>query len=184
MKTASFVLAVLALAAPDAPARACDTSPNVNFSCCDEPTRWAQRYSARDARLAVTTRSGDVTLVLTNEVVAVQLSDRVLRKVKRETRREQDEAEYSVLARAIKTVVLTSVRAVLSHSAECSIADLSDVKYSQGRLVFTTEEGDRIFENVSVNDTDVMRDFSEADARAFVREFRRSKERSRQVSIR
>lgn len=82
-----------------------------------------------------------------------------------------------MLARTIKTAVLTSVRSALDHSIECSIREVSDVEYRRGRLIMTTGDGDRLFENVEISDQDMMEGFSETDARAFVREFRRLKHR-------
>lgn len=125
--------------------------------------------------MAIVTEDDDAMLLITNEVVAVQLSDRVLRKVRRELRREENADDDNALAHAIKAVVLSGVRALLDHSAECSIRDLRDVEYRHGCLVFTTEDGESLFEDMNVDDQDVMRSFSESNARAFVREFRRVK---------
>jgi len=178
MRTATLVLATLALLpAQGALAHGHIQSPTVHSSCCESPARWADRQDPRDARLAIVTEDDDAMLVLTDEVVAVQLSDRVLRKVRRELRREEDADDDNVLAHAIKAVVLNGVRALLDHSAECSIRDLRDVEYRHGRLVFTTTAGKPVFEDMNVDDEDVMRGFSESSARAFVREFHRVKDR-------
>jgi hypothetical protein len=110
--------------------------------------------------------------------VAVQLSDRTLRDVRRELRDKEDE-EDNALARAVMAVVMSGVRSLLDHSAECPIRDLRDVEYRHGRLVFTTEDGEQMFSNMDVNDCEVMEGFSGDDARAFVREFHRAKDRTR-----
>jgi hypothetical protein len=179
MKTRLLVVAVLALlAAPNTPARAhAAVCSHFHSSCCSPPARWSSRYNTHDARLAITTQNGDVTLVLTDDHVAMQLSDRVLRKVRRELRDKQDDGEDNVLAETIKTVVISTVRALLDHSVECSVRDLRDVSYRQGRLVFTTEGGKQIFDSVDVSDQDVLESFSESDAQLFVREFHRCKGR-------
>ena len=176
MRTSTLVIAALALfPAQGAHAHEHLSSPTVNSSCCESPARWADRQDPRDARLAITTESDDAMLVLTDEVVAVQLSDRVMRKVRREFRRQEDEDNDNALAHAIKTAVLSGVRALLDHSAECPIRDVRNVEYRSGRLVFTTESGKPLFGNMNVDDRDVMCGFSESDAKAFVREFRRAK---------
>lgn len=179
MKSTVFVVAISAiLAAQAAPtaARACDKGDfNVHGSTFDAPARWASRQDPRDARIAITTRDGKAMLILTDDAVAAQLSDRIIHKIDRKLRNEQDEGEDNVLARTIKTAVLTSVRSALDHSIECSIRDVSDVEYRHGRLIMTTEDGDRLFERVEISDRDMMENFSETDARAFVREFRRLK---------
>jgi len=53
------------------------------------------------------------------------------------------------------------------------------VRYRDGRLILVTEDGDRIFEDLDINDHEVLEGFAEHDARAFVREFRRVKELDR-----
>lgn len=182
MKT---VVPILALAAasllpglpglPGAPVAAAS-----GLSCCEQPLRWAPRHDTDEARLAITTEDGDVTLVLTSKVVAFQLSDRTFHKVDRELHQKRDEAEDdNPLAEAFVAAVLGGVRAMLDHSAECRIRDLRSVDYRDGELVFVTEDGERVFEDMEINDTEVAGGFSPEDARAFVREFRRLKNRDR-----
>jgi hypothetical protein len=179
MKRASLALAVFALLAAPA-AFACDhdrSHATFHMTDWEGPVRWAERYDPSEAHLAITSRNGKATLLITDQVVAMQLSDRAFRKIQRKLRAEWDAEEDHVLARAIKTAVIKGVTALLDHSAECSIDDLRDVDYRHGRLVIVTEDGDRLFDEVEVEDEDVTSAFSERDARAFVREFRRLKSR-------
>jgi coenzyme F420-reducing hydrogenase beta subunit len=53
---------------------------------------------------------------------------------------------------------------VLRRSLEIPIDDVRSVDYRNGRLVITTEDDDRVFDHVEVNDTDVMESFSRRDA--------------------
>jgi len=181
MKFPALALAVLALLPAQQGVADADrgSTINVNSSCCDPPTRWAPRHDVRDARLAINSERGEAILLLTDRVVAVQLSDRVLRKLDRKMKQEQKEDESNILAQTLKTAVLSSVRALLDHSAECSIRDVKRVDYQRGRLIITAHNGERLFEDLEVDDRDVMEDFSESDARAFVREFDRLKRRTR-----
>jgi hypothetical protein len=155
-----------------------DAKPTIHSTCCDEPARWAARHDSRDARLAITTEDGAATLLLTSEVAAVQLSDRMMRDTRRKLKAEKDGDEDNVLERAIKTAVIGGVRALLDHSAECPVRELKSVDYRDERLIFTALDGKRVFDDIDVNDRDVMTGFSERDAKAFVREFRRLKARS------
>jgi len=178
MKTAAFVLLLLALVpAQDALAH---RHGRVHFgsdhSCCDPPAHFASRHDLGTAHLAITTEDGSANLVLTRRVVAVQLSDRVLHKLDREIRQEKDEDD-GFLADVIKSAVLGSVRSLLDHSFECPIYEVRDAEYRNGRLILTTEDGDRLFDGLDVNDEEVLANFSERDARAFVREFNRLKGR-------
>ena len=149
----------------------------MHASCCSPPVHWRARHDVSAARFAIVTRDGDATLLLTDRAVAVQLSDRAMHRVIRELRDEQEEYEDNVLARSIKSVVLSGVRALLDHSAECRLRDIDDVACKDGRLIITTIGGDGIFENLDVHDSDVMSAFSAEDARAFVREFQRLRAR-------
>jgi hypothetical protein len=154
---------------------------HVNLGSCEisEPVEWGARHDLGRARFAMLTEDRAVALLLTRDLVAVQFSDRTLRKLDREIAREREEDEDNVIAQAIKGAVLGGVRALLDHSLECPIDELRDVRYRHGRLILITEDGDRIFEDLRVDDQDVLECFSERDAQAFVRAFRVAKERDR-----
>jgi hypothetical protein len=179
MRLGLLLMIALAAATPTAPTVALGfESPSISTSCCDPPVHWMPRHDSRDARKAITTESGDAMVVLTERVVAVQLSDRTIHKMKREFRKEKED-EDNIIASAIKNAVMSTVETFLDRSAEVSVRDLRDVSYRDGRLVFTTEDDDPIFEKIDINDEPMMRGFSEVDARAFVQEFRRVKAKTR-----
>jgi hypothetical protein len=155
---------------------------DVTIGSCQvrEPLAWGPRHDLGHARFAILTEDHGAALVLTRELVAVQLSDRALRKLDREIAREKNEDEEDgLIAQVIKSAVLGGVRALLDHSLECPIEELRDVRYRDGRLVLITEDGDRIFDGLDINDHEVLAGFSEHDALAFVQEFRRAKQRGR-----
>ncbi len=180
MKTFIPALAILAaLAAPGAPEASCRGPACSNLSLGDPPARLASRYDTRDARIAITPETGEAVLLLTDDVVALQLSDRTLHRIWRKMKDEEKEGPDAVLAHVFKVAVFSSVRALLSSSAEIPVRDLRDVEYRNGRLVFTTKNGERVFGHVRVNDRDMMAGFAESDARLFVNEFHRVQARTR-----
>jgi hypothetical protein len=154
---------------------------HVNIGSCEvgAPVEWGPRHDLARARFAMITEDRAAALVLTRDLVAIQLSDRTLRELDRKIAREKDDEDDGVIADAIKGAILGSVRALLDHSLECPIEDLRDVRYRDGRLILIAEDGGRIFDGLDVNDHEVLAGFAEHDALAFVREFRRAKERSR-----
>lgn len=171
------VLATTVLLAPPALARdrgECQTSLDVGSSI-EWPARWAPRHDTRLTRYAITSRDGAVSLLLTSSAVAFQFSDDKMGRIERKLRDEQFDDEDSDLGSAIKTAVLAGVRVLLKHSAECPVRELRDVDYRGGRLVFVTRSGDRVFDQLQMNDEDLAAAFPEQEARAFVREFRRLK---------
>ncbi|HEU0080138.1 MAG TPA: hypothetical protein VFQ76_20995 [Longimicrobiaceae bacterium] len=181
MKAAAALLLLPLLAVPARAVEAQDHGTRISVSTGsddDSPGRLAPRRHPRDARAAIATRAGKVALLLTRDAVAMQLTERGLRDIGRDMDEDMDE-EDGFLAGVIQAAVRSSVTTMLKRSVEYPVSELRDVDYRGGRLVFTGEDGERVFENVTVNDTDVMESFSDADARAFVREFRRLKAATR-----
>jgi uncharacterized protein (DUF2252 family) len=178
MKRFALVLALLALLPASramAGSRCCSDFPCLS-GVCDGPTHFARRHDTNAARLAITTRDGEAVLLLTDQVVAIQLTDKTLHRVGHELRDGCDDIDNAV-GHAIKTAVVGVIRDVLDHCAECPIRDLRDVDYRDGKLVFTTQDGQHVFADFDVHDRNVMTEFNPDDAREFVRDFRRMKGR-------
>jgi len=176
----ALVTLLLAALLPAGAALAHDRHGHVgSVNGCDvrPPVEWGERHDLDRARFAALTEDRTAALVLTREVVAIQFSDRTLRKLDRAMAREREDGEDNVLAQAIKGAVLGSVRALLDHSLECPVDALRDARYRAGRLELITADGDRVFEDLEIDDQAVLASFSPADARAFVDEFRRLKGR-------
>jgi len=185
MKTALqntvMILALLATV-PAASALACDRDDHVtsDFNIdCDGPVHWADRHVG-DTRYTMTTTGDEVTLVLTDRVVAMPLSDHVLHKIDRKLKaaRDRDEEEGGLLGHTIKVAVLSGVSSLLDHSAEIPLDQVKSVDYRDGRLRILTYDGRHLFEKTHVHDENVLESFHERDAMAFVREFQRAKARA------
>lgn len=134
------------------------------------PVEWGPRHDARRSRLEIVTEDGTVSLLITDDRVAMQLSDRTMRRIERKIERERDDDEDSAIGVAIRDAVLGGVRALLRRSLECPIDELRDARVRNGRLELIDRHGHRIFDGVEVNDRQVMESFSESDLRAFLRE--------------
>lgn len=171
----------LALAIPS-PASSNDVHfhcPAISSSDDHEPMRWAERRDTRDAEIAITSDNGETVMLLTRDVLGVQLSDRVMKKITHKLHESEDGDDDGALGNAIKTAVLAGVHSLLNHSLECPIEDIARVEDRNGRLVIVSENGDRMFENTQVDDENVLSSFSERDVRAFVHEFNQLKKRHR-----
>lgn len=144
--------------------------------------RLVERLDPRDAELAITTRDGKLSLLLSHDALTMQLTDRGLREVRREVEKDTErDAEEGLLGRVIATVVRSSVRSMLDHGLRFHLDDLEDARYEKGRLVITDREGVAVLDSVEIDDRDAMEGFAPDDARAFVREFRRLKSRARRT---
>ena len=144
------------------------------------PARPGPRHDLRAARFSMTTTDDVASLLLTRRVVALQLTEHALADIGREIDEDDDnDGDDGFIGRMVASVVKSSVRTILRRSLEIPIDDVRSVDYRGGRLVITTEDGDRVFDQVEVNDTEVMESFSRRDAEEFIRQFRVLKVRSR-----
>ena len=146
----------------------------------DHDGRMGPRRTLSQTDFAITTTNHMASLMLVDGKVAMQLTDRALRDIGRDMDQDaREEEDEGFLARTIANAVRNSVGSMLRRSIEYPVSEIESVEYRRGRLVFTTEDGEEIFENVEVNDTELMEAFSPSDAQAFVREFRALKARTR-----
>lgn len=135
---------------------------SISLSSKDPNTTMGPRHEARDARVAITSRDGSTMLLLMNDIVAVQLTNRALSDV------ESKKADTSFL----EEILAAGVRVAVGKSVEYPIAHLSAVEYRAGALRILSDEKKPVFEELKVNGKDVLRDFSSADAMRFVNAFR------------
>lgn len=172
--------ALVMLAATAAHAREATISLNHGFEC-KEPMRWADRLETRGARIVMDNSDEEVTLLVTDRVMALQLSDRTMHKVDRELHQKEHahDADDDAVGDALRSAVIGAVRSLLDHSIVCPLDEIRDVRYEDGRLVIVGRDGHELFERVDHDDADVLTTFVPADARLFVREFHRMRERAR-----
>jgi hypothetical protein len=161
-----LTLCALALLLSATLAHADDKKPgiSISFSSEDPRTHLGPRHDPRDARLAITTRDGSTSLLLTHDVVAVQLTDRALANVS-----TKDDAGF------LEELIASGVRLAIRKAVEYPIANIRSVEIRDGALVLTNDKNQPVFTEIKVNHTDVLRDFSVADAARFVNAFRAAK---------
>jgi hypothetical protein len=129
--------------------------------------------TAGDERFGIDTRDGNVRLGITDDVVYFRLSDELLAKIDDEI--EEDLPDEPGLGRTIATAVTSGISSALRHRMQYDIDDIRDVRYEDGALAFEFEDGRRELPDLEVDDEPLMEQFSEDDARRFVREFRSAK---------
>ena len=163
LKTSLCTLALL-LAAGISLAADKKSGISISLSSEDPRTHLGPRRNVREARTAITSRDGSVSLLLMNDVVAVQLTDRVLE----ETTTKDD-------ANLLEEIIASGVRLALRKAVEYPIAAIRSAEIRDGILVLTNDKNKPVFTEVKVNGTEVFRDFAIADAARFVNAFRTAK---------
>lgn len=166
MRLAAPLLPVLLLSATTLLAADRKASIDVSYSADDPRTHLAARHTAREARLAVGTRSGAATLLLLNDVVAVQLSDQSMAGVK-----TKSDANF------LEEWLVAGVRLAVGKSVEYPLAHIRSAEVRGGALVLTSDEGKPVFDDVTINGSNVTHDLTAADAVRFVNAFRALKTR-------
>lgn len=139
--------------------------------------RVVDRLRDDDAEFLITSRDGKLSLLLTRDALTMQLTDRALREIDRDMAEDARDEDGGSLGRLIASAVRSSVKSALDHGYRYDLEDVEDVRYEDGRLTITDRDGDTILDSVKLDDRDAMESFSPEDARRFVKEFRRLKER-------
>lgn len=171
LRFAALSLAALAIVVPGAA-----EAQNIRVSGNDSDTlgRIVARAPLRSARHAIVTRDGTTALLLTRKGVVLQFTEKGLERISSPTPLD-DEGEQGVFARVVSSMVRGGVRALLDRGIEYPLSELREARYEHGRLYFVRNDGELIFEDVQVHDTNLMEGFSSRDARAFVARFREVK---------
>ncbi len=134
---------------------------SISFNSDDPNTQVGPRRNMREAKLAITTKDGSTALLLMNDVVAVQLTDKVIANVK-------PKDDDSIL----EELVASGVQVMLRRAVEYPIAHLRTVEVRDGVLTMGNDKNQPIFTDVKINGANVLRSFSPADAARFVNAFR------------
>jgi hypothetical protein len=142
----------------------------------DDNARVVSRQPLHRAASAIQTRNGEVALLLVGDRLVMQLTDRGLGKVDRDI--DDDAKEEGAFARFISGVVRSGVRSLLDHGIEYPLSEIREARFQDGRLVLIDREGDEIFDDVEINDTDVMHSFAPAEARAFAARVNQARRRA------
>jgi hypothetical protein len=136
----------------------------------DGPARPGPRYTPSQAQMYLNTRDDVASLFLTRDVVALQLSERTLRRVSDQVESEGNHDGF--FARMIVDVVHNTVNNVLRRSLQIPLDELRSADYRDGRLILIDNDGDEVFHDVEIEDRQVMDSFTPRDAQLFVRQFR------------
>lgn len=140
---------------------------SISFNSDDSRTDLGDRHELRDARAAIVSQDRSVELMLIGDVIAIQLSDRTLDQM--ESKKKD--------ANLFEEIILAGVQVAVGKSIEYPIASIKSIDYVNGALRIIGADGKPVFTEVKVNGTNVMRDFTRADAVRFANAVRAAKKR-------
>ena len=126
------------------------------------------RFSESDVVRFITNRDESVNLIVAESGIAIQFSDQFMDNLEDEINSEDGDSDNSVLAKTIKSMVSSGVRTILDHAILIPFYEIGSVSYEDGRIIITNVNGEEIFDDLEVNDVQVMEDFSRRDSRRFV----------------
>jgi hypothetical protein len=126
------------------------------------------RFSESDVIRFITNRDESVNLIVAETGIAIQFSDQFMDNLDDEINSADGDGDNSVLAKTIKSMVSSGVRTILDHAILIPFYEIGSVNYEDGRIIITDMNGEELFEDLEVNDKQVMEDFSGRDSRRFV----------------
>ena len=142
----------------------------------DSPFEGAEATLEPGDVFATMTENGVVRLALSDDRVYFELSEAVREAVDSAISNDLEDSE-SRIARTIGSAVRRGVANALQFDIDYRVADIRDVDYRAGELVFVFEDPDdgRVLRDADLDDKPLTRSFAPDDARAFVAAFRRVK---------
>jgi hypothetical protein len=164
MKTIAMCALVLLLSSTAVSAQ---EGISISFDSEDSRTELGPRHDVGDARMAITSRDGSTVLLLTDDVVAMQLTDRALAQV--DSKKKEKETNF------LEELLVAGVRLAVGKSIEHPIENIRSIDHRDGALRVIGSDNKPVFTEVKVNGTDVLRAFSRADVTRFANAFRAAK---------
>lgn len=141
---------------------------NITISS-DVDAETVDRFSESDVLRFITNSDESVNLMVAQTGIAIQFSDKFLNDLDDEILNSKNENnEANAFEKAIRAMVGSGVRTLLDHAILIPFYELSSVRYDDGRIHVTDVNGKDIFEDLEINDKQIMEDFSRRDSRRFV----------------
>lgn len=137
-----------------------DSDPNVSGG---EPVHLGE------GDIRITSRGGEVDLMLLGDRIVVGLSDSVVAHIRSKTDTSTLESDGG-LGASIEKFVKSTVENTLTKRIDYPLSDVEDARYEGGRIVFDYVRGAEftLLEDAKNDDNPVLASFSEEDSERFV----------------
>lgn len=141
-------------------------SSTILFSDVESEASFTGRFDFGETEFAMRTNEESVELMLTEDGMAIQFSDKFFDRLEKEIEEEGD--EENAFANAIKAAVTSGVTSLLDRAMVVPYSEIDNAFYSNGRLYIYNQNGEEIFRNLDIDDIPVMEDFPRREAGRFV----------------
>jgi hypothetical protein len=141
---------------------------NINSNNVD--AEFMPRISHHEAPYAMTTQEGSVDLMIIDDAILIQFTDRFLQYIGDDIQEEKSRGESNHLKSVILSMVSTGVTSLLDRAMVIPLYQIHEVYYQNGKLYLIGYDGTELFEDLEFDGHYVMEDFSRRDARNFVGE--------------
>lgn len=129
--------------------------------------------------IRITSRGGEIDLMLLGDRIVVGLSDSVLAKVRSETDTSDLDADGG-LGASLEKYVKSTVQKTLSKRVDYPLSEIEDARYEDGRIVFDYVDGANftMIESTKNDDNPLLASFSAEDSKRFVAAVKARKDQS------
>lgn len=134
----------------------------------------SQRVDHSDAIRAITTRENSVDLLLTEYAIHLQFTDSFLKEIEEDLYSKAQKESESGFAGAIISFVAGGVTSVMNRSVSIPLTEIGGLKYENGTIVIYSNDGSRLFEDVTIDEKPLLESFRSRHARQFVRDAERA----------
>ncbi len=115
--------------------------------------------------------SGEVTLSLTRDHVAMQLSEEALQEIGDDLDEAREEVSGSRIASQVTNTILDHVENLLSRQLKYPIESIDRITWDDGEMVFTLNSGSEAWDTIWISGDSVLKTFDEDDALVFIEAF-------------
>lgn len=128
------------------------------------------RLSVKDAELAISNQDHSVDLLLTDDAIAIQFTENYLKGIAEDIEGSDNSHDSASFAQIFKEVISKSVHTLLDRAISIPLNEIEQITYENGRIVIINKNNEELFDELEINDKQVMEDFSRRDARRFIAE--------------
>lgn len=163
-KIFSFVVGILLISGGmDAKAQQFSTASDMDADI-------VPRLSMKDAAFGISNQDKSVDLLLTNDAIVIQFTEDYLKGITEDIEESDKMTDSASFAQILKEVLSKSVHSLLDRAISIPFNEIDQISYEDGKIVIINKNKEELFDELEINNKQIMEDFSKRDARRFIAE--------------